>query len=193
MEREKTFTAFAEGHIVASGPLSAVLPAVKRRAARNGPMVLVFEDETGRQVDFDLRGTLEEVIARAAPPAPPQGRGRPKLGVASREVSLLPRHWEWLDDQSTGVSATLRRLVEEARKRDPAVHQQKRAMEAASRVMTAIAGNRPHFEEASRALFARDEAAFALHTRRWPADVRTHLGRMLEGAWAAPTAPAAPG
>lgn len=178
MDAFPTFTAFAADRCVARGPLREVLVALHARGAGGEP-VLVFEDRSGKQVDFDLRGTADEVLARAIPPA---GPGRPRLGVVAREVTLLPRHWEWLEAQSGGASAALRRLVEEAARRDPGEQEARRAIEAASRIMTALAGDRPGYEEASRALFARDGRRFAGLIRRWPADVRRHLLLMVRGA-----------
>jgi hypothetical protein len=113
MDTESTYTAFAGTRRVAAGALRDVLPVLKHRFDRgSSELVLVFEVETGRQVDFDLRGSLNEVLGREAPHQP-RGPGRPKLGVTSREVSLLPRHWDWLEQQSSGVSGALRRLVEQ--------------------------------------------------------------------------------
>ncbi len=188
MNTERTYAAFAGDACVAAGSLATVLLAAKRRHDRDaGQLVLLFEDDTGRQVDFDLRGTPEEVVARATTPVP-AGPGRPRLGVVAREVTLLPRHWEWLESQPSGISAALRRLVDEARKRDPEGERARMAIDATSRVMTALAGNRPGFEEASRALFARDGARFDALVRRWPKDVRAQLRRL-----AGPALPAAPG
>jgi hypothetical protein len=98
--------------------------------------------------------------------------------VVSREVSLLPRHWEWLEAQPNGISAAMRRLVDQASKRNPGKERARRARTAASRVMTALAGNLPGFEEASRALFAEDQARFEQLIRRWPRDVRKHFERL---------------
>jgi hypothetical protein len=144
---------------------------------------LIFEDQTGRQVDFNFRGTPEEVVARVAPGGAQPGPGRPRLGVVSREVSLLPRHWEWLETQPNGISAALRRLVDEARKLEPEAERARLAREAASRFMWAVAGNLPGFEEASRALFARNATAFRRRTSAWPKDVREQLDRLLAGAF----------
>src|SRR4051794_40515113 len=117
---EPTYAAFVGPRLLAWGELGLVLRSAKEQLERGkGDGLLVFEDRTGRQVDFDFRGTPDEVVERALPGAAPAGRGRPKLGVVSREVSLLPRHWEWLEEQPHGISAALRRLVDEARKRDP--------------------------------------------------------------------------
>ena len=179
MDDAKTFTSFAGTRLVATGDLRTMLLATKKRLDRapHTP-VLIFDDTTGAQVEHDFRGTAEEVLARElqAPRAP--GPGRPKLGVVSREVTLLPRHWEWLEQQPNGISAALRRLVEEARKREPEKERTRRARAAASRVMTALAGDLPGYEEATRALFAGDAAKLAALTRRWPKDVRAYVARL---------------
>lgn len=159
---------------------------VKLRFDRDpGEAVLIFDDRTGRQVDFDFRGTDAEVVARAVasnrtPDQAKPGPGRPKLGIISREISLLPRQWEWLEQQPNGISAALRRLVDEARKRDPEGEKARLAREAASSFMTAIAGNFPGFEEASRALFAKDNARLRELVGGWPKDIQAYLLRWLQ-------------
>jgi uncharacterized protein len=183
MQTDKTFTAFAGDRRIASGSLPRMIPGVKTHLEREGAEpVLIFEDATGRQVDFDLRGSVEDVLKEATPEPPRAGRGRPRLGVVSREVSLLPRHWEWLEQQQNGISAALRRLVDEARRRDPEGERVRRAREAAGRFMTAMAGDRPGFEEASRALYAGDEERLRTLIRPWPRDVRDHVKRLIEQA-----------
>ena len=173
-----TYTAFLGTRRVASGPLTSMLLETKAFLDHDaGGPLLIFEDKTGRQVDFDFRGTPDEVLERAAP-SRRTGPGRPRLGVVSREVSLLPRHWDWLEQQPNGISAALRRLVDEARKRAPAEERARQAREAASRFMTAMAGNLPGYEEASRALFAKDDQAFMRRIASWPDDVRAHLERL---------------
>jgi len=175
-----TYTAFAGAARVGAGELATLLPVIKARFdADPSETVLVFEDQTGRQVDFDLRGPLEQVIERALPRRKQAGPGRPRLGVTSREVSLLPAHWDWLEAQPAGISGTLRRLVEEARRREPGKQRARAAREAAGRVMTALGGDRANFEEASRALYARDHARVLGLIRTWPPDIRAHLGHML--------------
>jgi uncharacterized protein len=167
---------------VASGELTPILLEAKALLDRGaGGPLLIFEDQTGRQVDFDFRGTPEAVVERAAP-SRRTGPGRPRLGVVSREVSLLPRHWDWLEQQPNGISAALRRLVDEARKRAPAAERARQAREAASRFMTAMAGNLPGYEEASRALFAKDHQAFKRRIAEWPEDIRGHLERLCAQA-----------
>ena len=144
--------------------------------------MLVFEDATGKRVDLDLRGSDEEVAWRLAPP--PRGPGRPKLGVVAREVTLLPRHWEWLNAQPGGASVALRKLVDEARKGSEAKDRVRRAQEAAYRVMLELAGDRPGYEEAVRALYAADRARFDVLTADWPADLRDYARALAAEAFA---------
>jgi hypothetical protein len=168
---------------VMRGPHEEVVRHLKERFDRDpGERVFVFEDHSGRAIDFDLRGTLAQVLARIAPATPRTGPGRPKLGVVSREVSLLPRHWEWLELQPNGSSAALRRLVEDARKRDPEGDRARLAIEAASRFMTAMAGDLPGFEEATRALYAKDHARLHALIAEWPEDIRGHVDHLLTHA-----------
>jgi uncharacterized protein len=168
MKEERTYTVFCGDKQVASGELAAILAAAKAWVAEHGEAgLLYFEDETGKQVDFNLR---EEIApARVGP-------GRPKLGVVSREVSLLPRHWEWLETQPNGASAAMRRLVEEAR--NSPEEKARRAQAAAGRFMTAVAGNYPGYEEAMRALYAGDRERMAELTSGWPKDVRAYAERL---------------
>lgn len=179
-EPPMTYTAFAGNKLVVSGEQPAMLRGVKRHLDAGGDAVLIFEDQTGRQIDFDFQGTEEEVLERAAPPR--AGPGRPKLGVVSREVSLLPRHWEWLEQQPNGISAAIRRLVDDARKREPGKERARRARDAAGKFMWVMAGNLPAFEEASRALYAGDTERLLGLIRKWPRDVRKHLERLATEA-----------
>lgn len=172
MENAPAYVVFSGARQVASGTLREVLPVLKQRFDRDrSDMVLVFQVDTGRQLDFDLRGTLDEVLARAIPETS-KGPGRPRLGVVSREVSLLPQHWDWLEAQPAGASAALRRLVEQAIKQQPGKERARRIREGVSRFLTSIAGDRPNFEEACRALFAGDSLRFASLIDRWPKDIR---------------------
>jgi hypothetical protein len=164
--------------------------------------ILVFGDSTGGVIDLDLRGTTAEIVARlgkqADDPRPasvevqapdeeaasqPRGRGRPRLGVVAREVTLLPRHWEWLAQQRGGASQALRRLVDEARRADGGRTRTRVNQERAYRFMSALAGNLPGFEDASRALFAGKREAFETCTQSWPADIGAYARRL---AWSAP-------
>jgi len=189
MDDERTYTSFAGDRLIASADLRTMLLRTKQHLDGDASAsVLIFEDQTGRQVDFDFRGTPEEVLERVEAVKPRTGPGRPRLGVVSREVSLLPRHWEWLEQQPSGISAALRRLVDESRRRAPGKERARLAREAASRFMGAMAGNLPGFEEASRALFAKDQGRLERLIRGWPDDIREHLSRLareaarLEGA-----------
>ena len=199
------WTAFVGSRRVAVGPPSRVALAVKKLADRGEPApVLVFDDE-GRVVDIDGRGTDADVLARlgldgatANEPVEnggasayrdsltPRGRGRPKLGVVAREVTLLPRHWDWLAKQPGGASAAVRRLVDAARQSSVEKDRLRQAKESAYRFMSAMAGNEPGFEEATRALFARDETRFAEMTNGWPDDVRDHARALAARAFAGP-------
>lgn len=183
MEPSALFTAFAGFTLIVTGNLPTVLIRVREFLEREKQaQVLIFDDQTGKQVDFNLRGTLEEVLARVSPPAPKKGPGRPSLGVVCREVSLLPRHWEWLESQPSKASGTLRRLVESAMKSESREDRSRRRLEAAGRFMWSMAGNFEGFEEASRALYAGNRAGFAERIASWPADIRQHLERMVQQA-----------
>lgn len=186
----KTYSIFASYRLVASGDLKTVLSAAKAlldaRSAPGGESenFLIFEHDTGRQVDFDLRGSLEDVLARELPsadsappdnassdsaPAAKSGKGRPKLGVVSAEVTLLPRHWEWLAAQPTRASGTIRRLVEEARAKEGT--NPKRRAEALGNLLWCLGGNLQDFENATRALYALDTGKLFSITDQWPGDL----------------------
>ncbi|WP_086062317.1 DUF2239 family protein [Muricoccus roseus] len=175
------FVAFDGLARLAAGSLAEAAVAAKRALERGGQgAVLVFDQATGAVRDLDLRGSEAEIAARYAPAeAPASRRGRPRLGVVAREVTLLPRHWEWLASQPGGASVALRKLVEAARKRDDEVGGARRRVEAAYRFISAIAGDLPGFEDAARALFARDKDRLRDCVRAWPPDVRDELFRFL--------------
>jgi uncharacterized protein len=199
----KSCTAFDGQRLLSAGPLNKVALAVKRasQAGASGPL-LVFDDATGHVIDLDLRGSKADIIARlsktlaaedgpASPrlssaPAEPNGRGRPKLGVVGREVTLLPRQWDWLAAQPGGASVTLRKLVEEARRSGASKQKAREAQEAAYRFMSAVAGDLAGYEEATRALFAGNRAAFEQQVAGWPEDVRAFATRLAFGESAPP-------
>jgi hypothetical protein len=175
--------------MLSTGPLIDVALVVQEamEAGALGP-VLVFDDADGRIVDLDLRGTKADIVARlsekasAAGDTPqPRGRGRPALGVVAREVTLLPRHWTWLAEQPGGASVALRKLVEQARRADGPQQQSRTARERAYAFMSAMAGDMPGFEEATRALFADERARFEQHIMSWPEDVRAYAIRLAFG------------
>jgi hypothetical protein len=182
-------TAFEGPRRIAAGEVAEVALKVKKVVDRGprGP-VLVFDDVTSEPMELDLRGTAEEVSRRlavetvAAEPEEPRGPGRPKLGVVAREVTLLPRHWEWLGRQPGGASVTLRKLVEEAKKANAGKDRLRQAQESAYRFMSVMAGDRPGFEEATRALFAGKQRRFEELVAAWPADVRDHARKLATPA-----------
>jgi len=181
MDEERTYTTFAGARLIVSADLQTMLRRTKAYLdGDGGDRVLIFEDQTGRQVDFDFRGTPDEVVERVETVKPRTGPGRPKLGVISREVTLLPRHWDWLEQQPNGISAALRRLVDDARKRQPGMERARLVREAASKFMWSMAGNLAGFEEASRALFAKDHERFEELIQDWPEDIRKHLSRLVQ-------------
>lgn len=194
MPISKTLCSAFDGHqLIASGELAAVAAATRRAidGGAHGP-VLVFDDRSSRQIDLDLRGTPAQVQARLMPaaetPAPTsRGPGRPKLGVTAREITLLPRHWDWLAQQPGGASAVLRRLVEEASRHEAPKQRARLAMEAVDRFMQAMTGNFTGHEEASRAFYRGERERFATLTEPWPVDVRDHLRRLVATAWDAQT------
>lgn len=188
-----SYTSFNGHKRIAFGSLTVNTLAVKQALASDVPSpLLTFCDQTGQVVEIDIRGSDAEVLARLPPEGrqlqgsgsalsnsevsgEPCGRGRPKLGVVAREVTLLPRHWDWLAAQPGGASVTLRKLVDEARRANVDRDRQRRANECAYHFMSAMAGDMAGFEEASRALFASDAEKFLQQTEAWPSDVRDYV------------------
>lgn len=201
IHRNSPAIAFLDGsQLLAKAALSTVALEVKRAYERDpNVQVLVFDAESSNVIDLDLRGSDAEILARL-PIAEEmgdetgssqenneekvdhgaRGRGRPKLGVVPREITLLPRHWDWLNQQPGGASVALRKLVEDARRGSEAKQQVRAAMESAYRFMAGIAGNQANYEEASRALFAADRETFLKQLGTWPQDVREHLMSLAE-------------
>ncbi|ALO37297.1 hypothetical protein UZ73_02840 [Alcaligenes faecalis] len=190
-----TYTSFMGHRRIASGPMLVNVLAVKKvLESRVNDPVLIFDDVTGRFVDVNTEGTDEELAQRYAPvdvseaeveqieEEAPRGRGRPKLGVVPREVTLLPRHWDWLATQPGGASVALRKLVEEARRASAAKDQRRQAQERTYNFMTAIGGDLPGFEEAMRALFADELERFKSLLAAWPDDVREHAIELAQNA-----------
>lgn len=186
-----TYTAFDGRNVVARGDLSGVVLQIKKRIGSAAHAdVLIFNDETGKTMDFNFQGDLDDVRRRLATfvggsaPAPaPSGPGRPKLGVVSREVSLLPRHWEWLAAQSSGASATLRQLVESAMKKSSSGFSAKQAQERTYRFLSVVAGDLEGYEEALRALYKKDRKTFLARARGWPSDVGDYAAALSKGAF----------
>jgi uncharacterized protein len=192
-------TAFEGSHCIASGDLVQVARKVKDILnRRKQASVLIFDDLTSELIEVDFRGTMEDVLKRlekttgsVEPVTAPlhtdqssqRGPGRPKLGVVSREVTLLPRHWDWLNSQPGGASVALRKLVEEARRVYSGRDKMRHSQEVAYRFMSAMAGNLPGFEEATRALFAGSSERFNELVASWPVDIRDHARKLSEAAF----------
>lgn len=185
MSNEPTYTAFAGPRRIAAGELSEVLTVAHTEFHthhyRDEP-ILFFRDDTGRQVEFDLTGELDELLRSVAPEQPKKGPGRPRMGVQCGEVCLLPRHWEWLERRPKRASATLRLLVEQAMKNMSPEETLQERVDAAHSVMWVLAGDRVGFEEASRALYAQKWEIFDRLIAPWPEDIVDHLQSMLAEA-----------
>jgi hypothetical protein len=195
----KSCTAFEGDRCIASGNLLYVAKKVKETIDRGGQSpILIFDDLTSEVVELDFRGSKQDVLKRLEKPTakidaaiPPlsvdpssqRGPGRPRLGVVSREVTLLPRHWDWLNSQPGGASVALRKLVEEARRVNSNRDKVRRSQEVAYRFMSAMAGNLPGFEEATRALFAGNPSRFNDLIASWPVDIRHHARKLAKSAF----------
>lgn len=200
------FVAFESNRRIAAGDLREVVRAAKEALdRRTDASIIVFDGNTSATIEIDFRGSMADVLARlpdgARAPVPaqlvtvavPRGPGRPKLGVVAREVTLLPRHWEWLARQPGGASVAIRKLVEQASRTSEEKDRIRQAQEAAYRFMSVTSGNRPHYEEAIRALFAGDATRFEQQIAGWPDDIRAYTTRLAERAFASspPVDPAA--
>lgn len=195
---ESTCTAFQGSKCLSSGTRDQVMLFLKeRRPSEHQGAVLVFDDVSGDQIELDLRNVAPNASGRSLddqektdpsnqsdlPDTLSAGPGRPRLGVVPREVTLLPRHWEWLNRQPGGASVALRKLVEEARRTHAEQDLRRQSQSAAYKFMTAMAGDRPGYEEAVRALFAAKRVRFELEIERWPADIRSHSLRLAAASF----------
>ncbi|MES3000520.1 MAG: DUF2239 family protein [Pseudomonadota bacterium] len=188
-----TYSAFLDDALIAQGALPDVARACAATLRRSGGRApVVFDDSDGRPIELDLRGTPAQAASRAAElpaptpaptPAPVRARGRPQLGVVAREVTLLPRHWEWLALQPGGASVALRKLVEEARRAGGKKNDPRVAQERAYRCLNVIAGHLPGYEEALRGLFGRNRETFEAASAAWPEDIRNYAYQLSQGAF----------
>lgn len=167
-QEHETVTAFLGDVQLASGSRETVTRTLEDRYPADLGAILVFDDATGRLTDLDYWDAAKTARAPSA--------GRPRLGVKAREVTLLPRHWDWLAAQPGGASAALRRLVESASKGPPSAKQRR---DTAYNFMSHLCGDRPGYEEALRALYRDDDAVFAGLIAGWPEDIRRHIGHLL--------------
>lgn len=179
---------------ITSGSLNSVALRLKERDSELSTPVIVIDGENGRQLDLNLSGTLDDVgnrypeqtqeLAEAEEkPDMPKRRGRPKLGVTGREITLLPRHWDWLDSQRGGASATLRKLIDQARREYSKEDAIRVAQDKTNRFLSAIAGDLPQYEGVTRALFAGHESDFKALIKAWPKDVKTRVLEFSTGAF----------
>ncbi|MBC7467452.1 MAG: DUF2239 family protein [Bdellovibrio sp.] len=186
-ENSHTYSAFQGSALLFRGELQDVVLNIKKHLGRSeNSSVLILSDATGKTLDFSFQGSQQDVLKRLEmykhtdDPVEPSGPGRPKLGVISREISLLPRHWEWLATQSGGASATLRLLVEEARKKSSNINTTKQLQERAYQVMSVLAGDLQGYEEALRALYKKDGKAFVTQVKGWPKDIQKYLSELTK-------------
>jgi uncharacterized protein len=197
-DHNQEYVAFAGSRQLAFGTLRDVASKAQESSHQDPfSQILIFDDRTGHLIEMDLRRTAAELSRRveeieaaspilqedAAPDASPRGPGRPKLGVVAREVTLLPRHWDWLATQPGGASVALRKLVESARRTNQEADRLRVAREAAYRFISTMAGNEVGFEEAARALFAGDSGRFQKLVEPWPVDVARHAKRLAARTW----------
>ncbi len=184
-------TAFSDSKIIATGAVIKVAQRVKKYLEKNrNASVLIFDDITSNQIEIDFRGSCEAVVGRLNKSLAENesmgkslGPGRPKLGVISREVGLLPRHWDWLALQPSGASATLRKLVEEAKKKNQAQDKVRQAQDATYKFMQSMTGDLPHYEEALRAFYAKNKSLFETIIASWPKDIKAHINKLVETLW----------
>jgi len=188
-----SFTAFIGNRIAASGNIEETVVKCSE-LIKGAPIerLAIFNDENGRAVDIDFRGGIDEILGRLET-HPVLGRkvedenpeksgqvGRPRLGVVAREISLLPRHWEWLNSQKGGSSAAIRRLVDEARKKYEHRERARLAGEGLYRFMWDMAGNFENFEEATRAFYEKDYDRFIKLISVWPHDISRYIEKLLD-------------
>lgn len=187
---DRQYTAFADTKKIAGGDILDVAIKVKKFLKSEGKTsVLIFDDLTGDQVEVDFRGDTETVKEKLesflqAQSGKKGGPGRPKLGVVPREVTLLPEHWEWLAIQPGGASVTLRRLVEEAKKKSLSRDRIRLSQDRTYKIMTVMAGDLPDYEEALRALYAGDKKAFKSRMLKWPKDLQEHVLKISQESFA---------
>lgn len=189
---DRTYTAFADSKKIASGAVVDVALKVKKFLKTDSKaQILIFDDSTSAQIEIDLRGTADNITRRlealledkgTTSPSKKSGPGRPKLGVTPKEVTLLPDHWEWLASQPGGASVTLRRLVEDAKKKNHPKDLIRQAQEATYKFMTVMAGDLTQYEEALRALYSKDHNKFEKIVNLWPKDIREHTLKIAEAA-----------
>ena len=189
-------TAFQGERCIGSGQVDRIVrQVVSTIDGDDYGSLMIFNDANGEPIEIDYRGSADDILARLSAyleksgdsqdhdteiTIKKPGPGRPKLGVVAREVTLLPRHWDWLNRQPGGASVTLRKLVEQARKAYRKKDTARLAREAAYRFITIMAGNRSGFEETSRALFSGNREQYKKHMASWPEGIQQYAGKLAE-------------
>lgn len=177
MNTQNTYTAFSGHTLIAQAQLPDIALKLKH-LSETAENILIFNDQTGRQIDLDLSGSEQEIQQRYSEPEPAKKVGRPKLGVISREITLQKKHWDWLDQQSASASAVIRKLIDKELN-DPASESNiMLAKQATDRFMSAMLGNMPNYEEATRALYKGDQAVFLKLIKNYPLDPQKYICRL---------------
>lgn len=174
MNSSTTYTAFSGDHYLASGEMMELILKIKQ-LQKTTENILIFNDQTGRQTDFDYTGSEQEIRERYAEPEPTKKVGRPKLGVISREITLQKKHWDWLDQQSASASAIIRKLIDKELDDPNSESNKMLAKQATDRFMLAMLGNMPNYEEATRALYQGDREVFFKMIQDYPKDLKKYL------------------
>jgi len=177
-----TLSVFNGYQRIYQGDLQGLIQQINTKNANT--TFLIFNDSTGKILDINFNGSADQIYQSVILTYPelelkPKTRGRPKLGVVAKEITLLPRHWEWLAEQRGGASATLRRLIDQARKATLAESQQRKMHERTYQFLNAIAGNLPNYEECLRALFANDLVTFKKYLTEWPKDIQAYAEQLI--------------
>jgi hypothetical protein len=182
--QEAHYTIFEGFNAVGRGTHSEVRQAVRAlKAERETATFLVFNDETGESLDQDFeRVETAHLLQARVTEAAPRKVGRPRLGVVAREITLLPRHWEWLEAQQGGASVALRKLVEIARKQQEPEDRIRHAISVTFKFLNVMGGRMPGFEDVNRALFQRDWARFDALVAAYPRDVAGYLAMLSKPA-----------
>ena len=178
MNIQMTYTAFLDEQCLVNGTLVDVATAIQQHANQSNATLLIFNDQTGKQIDLDISGSKQDIQQRYAEPEAVKKVGRPKLGVISREITLQQKHWDWLDQQSSSASAVIRKLIDQELNNPDSASNKMLAKQATDRFMSAMSGNMPNYEEATRALYQGDQAVFLKLIKDYPLDPQQYIRRL---------------
>lgn len=182
----KEYVVFQGTRLIARGNmLETALAVYNAYKDKTSAPVVALDSVTSELAEPDLRGGEDGIRARYGVEADlheTKTRGRPKLGVTAREVTLLPRHWEWLESNHSGASAKLRELVETAMRASAGKDRQSHAVESLERFTNALAGDLPNAEEVSRAFYKGRMKDVIKLTADWPSDLLEHYIKLVERA-----------